>query len=76
MRVAIKDFDKDTWPRDPASGRLWCSPEHPMPKGAPGGWAHTGYEIVRSEGDFHTGQEYDCCRCRDCGEEWWHEVPQ
>ncbi len=68
--------DYSDWPREPANGRLLCAPDRPMPKGAPGSWAHTGTETVASEGDFSTGQEYDKCRCKDCGHEWWHEVPQ
>lgn len=69
-------FDAATWPRDPANGRFLCAPGKPMPKSAPGQWAHTGYETVGSDGDFSTGQEYDRCRCKDCGFEWWHEVAQ
>lgn len=64
------------WPRDPANGRLLCAPGRPMPKGAAGRWAHTNVETVSSTGDFSTGQEWDRCRCKDCGEEWEHEVPQ
>lgn len=59
------------WPRDPANGRYLCSPEKPMPKDAPGQWAHTGTTWVK--------ESYDCCsdkyRCTDCGEEWWSTCP-
>lgn len=61
------------WPRDPKSGRLLCSPAHPMPTGAPGRWAHTH---VSEEGD---GCFDGCCadyRCHDCGHKWREELPQ
>lgn len=69
-------FDVITWPRDPANGRLLCAPGKPMPKGAPGQWAHTRVETVGTESDFQYGTEYDRCRCKDCETEWEHEVPQ
>ena len=65
--------DSTTWPKDPANGRLLCSPEHPMPKGAEGRWSHTN---VHEEGD---GCFDGCCadyRCRDCGHTWRQELPQ
>jgi hypothetical protein len=64
------------WPRDPANNRFLCAPEHPMPKGAAGMWAHTNIETVGDESDFSTGQEFDRRRCKDCGVEWSEEVPQ
>lgn len=71
-------FDAAMWPRDPANGYLLCSPEKPMPAGAEtkGCWAHTRVETVSSESDFQYGTEWDRCRCKDCGMEWEHEVPQ
>lgn len=54
------------------TGRQICSPEHPMPKDAPGRWAHTN---VREVGECSQG----CCadyRCDDCGHEWREELPQ
>lgn len=60
------------WPRDPASRRLLCTYERPMPKGARGGWAHSS---VVSVGGCHEG----CCddyRCTNCGHEWRVEVAE
>lgn len=62
--------DLTPWPKDPANGRLLCSPEHPMPKNAPGHWAHTN---IRSTGECSEG----CCdyyECKDCGHKWKVEV--
>jgi len=70
MSAAITDFD--AWPRDPANGRLLCSPDHPMPKGAPGLWSHTN---VKSDGTCYEG----CCDdyvCKDCGFAWRVECAQ
>lgn len=61
--------DFTNWPRDPANGRLLCSPTHPMPKGAAGLWSHTS---VVSDGTCSDG----CCddyKCNDCGHEWRSE---
>jgi hypothetical protein len=48
-----------------------CTKENPMPKDAPGHWAHEGAECTGSnyEGDV------DYWRCRDCGTTWkvYHE---
>ncbi len=52
--------------------RQACSPEHPMPKNAPGRWEHTN---VREIGDCMDG----CCvdyQCMDCGHSWREELPQ
>lgn len=60
------------WPRDPANGYLLCSPERPMPKGAPGQWAHTN---VLDDGGCSEG----CCddyKCADCGATWRVECAQ
>lgn len=65
-------FDPETWPRDLLSGRFWCHPEHPMPKGAPGQWSHTG---VVDDGECYEG----CCddyKCTDCGHRWRVECAQ
>lgn len=54
------------------SERQICSPESPMPNGAPGRWAHTNVEEI---GECVDG----CCadyRCKDCGHEWREELPQ
>ena len=54
------------------TGRQICSPEHPMPKGDPGRWAHTN---VEDAGECSDG----CCdyfRCKDCGHHWKEEVAQ
>jgi hypothetical protein len=67
---------KPDWPRDPANNRLLCTPDQPMPKGANGLWSHTNIETVGDDSDFSTGQEFDRRRCKDCGVEWWEEVPQ
>ena len=53
--------------------RFLCSPEHPMPKGASGRWAHTN---VSEYGD---GCFEGCCAdyvCADCGHKWREELPQ
>lgn len=62
--------------RNPNNGRLVCSPEHPMPKGATGRWEHTNViEIGEQEPGSPSGdiQKY---RCTDCGHEWREELPQ
>jgi hypothetical protein len=64
------------WPREPKSNRLLCAQDHPMPENAPGFLAHTNIETVGSDSCFDLGQEYDRCRCKDCGLEWWCEVAQ
>lgn len=63
------------WPEHSA-GVYLCSPAKPMPQGADGRWAHTNVQTIGDDGDFSTGQEYDRKRCKDCGHEWWQEVPQ
>jgi hypothetical protein len=58
-------------PTDPANGRPLCTPEKPMPKGAPGQWAHEDVECVGSCRD-------GCCddyRCKSCGTTWRVELP-
>lgn len=60
------------WPTEVTSKRKICSPEHPMPKGAGGRWAHTN---VIETGECSDG----CCayyRCLDCEHEWEEELPQ
>ena len=56
----------DGWPRVPVSGRLLCTSERPMPKGAHGLWSHAVARVV--------GQcEHKCCDlvlCQDCGASW------
>lgn len=64
-------FDAATWPRDPANGRFLCAPGKPMPKGAPGQWAHTSI-YDRGGNDPY----YDHRGCRDCGEAWSEEVAE
>lgn len=60
------------WPRDPAaSHRYLCSPDHPMPKGAPGQWAHTNLKSDGSDSDY-----YDGYICKDCGHWFRCEVPE
>ena len=69
-KPAEQDFTN--WPRDPATDRLLCSPEHPMPRGAPGQWAHTS---VSSVGTCPEG----CCddyECADCGTQWRVEAAE
>jgi len=59
-------------PEDTNKDRNICSPESPMPKGAPGRWAHTN---VLDDGECSAG----CCDyfvCKDCGHRWKEEVPQ
>ena len=54
------------------SDRQLCSPESPMPKGAPGRWEHTN---VKEVGECMVG----CCadyECQDCGHRWREELPQ
>ena len=70
------DLDLTNWPRDPANGRLLCSPDKPMPGGARGQWAHTRVKLTGSSDDFQLGQEFDDYRCEDCGTSWSEEVPQ
>lgn len=62
--------DISEWPKDPANGRLLCSTEHPMPKGAPGNWAHTNVTCT------YSGDYYDRYECRDCGARWSVELPE
>jgi len=69
-------IDLRGWPRDPANGRLLCSPAKPMPKGAPGQWSHTSVISTGSSYYYDTGQEVDRYHCRDCGESWREEVAQ
>jgi hypothetical protein len=60
------------WPRDPANGRLLCSPARPMPHGAKGSWAHTN---VVGDGGCSEG----CCddyKCTDCGATWRVEAAE
>lgn len=59
----------EDWPRDPANGRLLCSPERQKPENAAGLWAHTNVRVVGGCSD-------GCCddfQCRDCGEKWRSE---
>jgi len=54
------------WPRDPANGRLLCTPQRPMPKGAAGLWSHTSVVL-------DGGCDEGCCddfKCTDCGARW------
>lgn len=63
-------IDLTDWPR--RDGRLLCTPERPMPKGADGAWLHPWATIV---GDCFEG----CCddyRCFACGHEWRQECAQ
>jgi len=60
------------WPRDPANGRFLCAPEKPMPRNAPGQWAHTNPKWLRDNYD----STVDYYRCQDCGHEWGSEVAQ
>jgi hypothetical protein len=53
------------------SGRSICSPENPMPKGAPGLWAHTNVKEIHDWGDGTVEK-----RCSDCGHEWTQELPE
>ena len=50
--------------------RQVCSPESPMPKGAPGRWEHTNTK------EIYDGGDYARYRCDDCGHEWEEELPQ
>lgn len=74
--TAQENVNFAVWPRDAANGRLLCAPEHPMPKGAPGQWAHTNVVGTGGSSDFHLGQEFDDRRCKDCGASWSEEVAQ
>ncbi len=54
------------------SDRQICSPEHKMPEGDKGRWAHTNVSEI---GTCWEG----CCadyKCTDCGHEWREELPQ
>lgn len=63
-------------PKDPANGRYLCSPEHPMPKGAPGRWSHANASETDDERDFGGGEYCVRMACCDCGQTWWRELPQ
>lgn len=47
------------------SNRQICSPEHPMPKGAPGRWAHTNVEEVGEQMNGWPGGDIQGYRCKD-----------
>lgn len=55
-----------------SNGRYVCTPEKPMPKDAPGRWAHTGAVSTGSSWD-DLGEYY---KCRDCGHTWEEELAQ
>lgn len=61
-------------PRDPANGRLLCSPEKPMPTPPPANtvWSHTNVVAVGDDSD----EGFQRRRCVDCGKEWKEELPQ
>lgn len=50
--------------------RLECTPDSPMPRGAPGRWSHAGAHETRDDGDTRRME------CRDCGHAWTEELPQ
>ncbi|HEY9200732.1 MAG TPA: hypothetical protein VIQ81_03960 [Gammaproteobacteria bacterium] len=63
-----------SWPKD--GTRYLCNSVHPMPKGAPGQWAHADAEIIDEDyGGLSGGGDYDRCRCKNCGVEWWSQLP-
>jgi len=57
-------------------GNFLCSPEHPMPQGAPGRWEHTNAHEVGEQLDGWPGGDIVRMRCDDCGESWRMELPQ
>ncbi len=56
--------------------RQICSPENPMPKGAPGIWEHTNAEEVGDQRPGYPGGDLITMRCKDCGHKWTEELPQ
>lgn len=62
---------RDEWPCDPQSGRLLCTPERPMPKGATGRWMHTNVKSVDSSSDYTQTR-----KCSDCEHSWDEELPE
>jgi hypothetical protein len=56
---------------EPHTGRQICSPDHPMPAGATGRWAHTNVREVDGGSDYCA--EY---QCKDCGHTWTEELPE
>jgi hypothetical protein len=68
--------DFTDWPREVYSGRLLCTPERPMPKGAPGQWAHNGTREVGEQENGYPGGDIIRCECRNCGHTWREELPQ
>ena len=63
-------------PGGPLSDTKICSPEHPMPKGAPGRWMHTNAKEVGDQRNGWPGGDLVTMRCLDCGTEWTMELPQ
>jgi hypothetical protein len=64
-------------PKDTANGRYLCSPEHPMPAGAPGRWSHTNvYEVDGSQEHGWPSGDTVMMKCVDCGCSWRTELPQ
>ena len=58
-------------PEQLTDDRQVCTPEHPMPPGASGSWAHTNVREIDCA--------CDCCaryKCKDCGHEWKAELAQ
>ena len=59
-------MDLTGYPISEKSGRFKCTPDKPMPKGAPGQWEHEGAEDAG-------GCSEGCCDdyvCVDCGTKW------
>jgi hypothetical protein len=56
---------------NPENGRMICSSEHPMPKGAQGRWEHTNAHETDYDSDYSA--EY---KCSDCGHIWREELPE
>lgn len=71
----MSDRIYENWPKS-QSGRLLCSPDHPMPKDASGRWEHTNSgEVGEQESGWPSG-DVITIQCADCGAKWKEELPQ
>lgn len=76
ITITVGENPEFSHPIDPVNGIFLCSPENPMPKGAPGRWSHTNVEYVGDQKDGYPGGDWQHYRCKDCHHEWDAELPQ